>query len=160
MYSGASTLRDSIISRIHCEAHSGVQRTYLGINRRFFWKGMRKQIGDFCAKCLVCHRNKRASGTKEPLCPLKVPFQFPRAMVAYDIATLSWSDGFRYVLIMVDLFSKHMEAYPMHNQEAESIEMALEHGWCRRHGYPVIVLSDQGKNVDGAVFGNGVIEWV
>ena len=49
---------------------------------------------------------------------------------------------------MVDLFSKPMEAYPMLNQEAESIEMSLEHGWCRRHGYPVIVLSDQGKNLD------------
>ena len=56
---------------------------------------------------------------------------------------------------MVDLFSKHMVAYPMHKQGAESIEMAFEHGCSRRHGYPVIVLSDQGKNVDGAVFGNG-----
>ena len=103
------------------------------------------------AKCLVCHRNKRTTGTKEPLCSLNVPFPSPRAMVAYDIATLPWlSDGFRDVLIMVDLFSKHMEAYPMHNQEAESLEMALEHGWCRRHGYPVIVLSDQGKIQDGS----------
>ena len=115
-----------------------------------YGKGMRKQVRDFCAKCMVCNRNKRATGTKAPLCPLKTPFQYPRAVMAYDIATLPWSsDGFRYVLVMVDHFSKQMEAYPMRNQEAKSIETALEHGWCRRHGYPLVVLSDQGKNVDG-----------
>ena len=44
------------------------------------------------------------------------------AMVAFDIATLPWSrDGFRYVLIMVDLFSKYIEAVPMKDQTAQSV---------------------------------------
>ena len=73
-------------------------------------------------------------------------------MVAYDVATLPWSkDGFRYVLIMVDLFSKYVEAMPMKDQTAQSITEALDSGWFLRHGYPLALLSDQGQNVDGCL---------
>ena len=73
-------------------------------------------------------------------------------MVAFDIATLPWSrDGFRYVLIMVDRFSKYVEAVPMKDQTAQSVTEALESEWFLRHGYPLAVLSDQGQNVDGCL---------
>ena len=70
--------------------------------------------------------------------------------VAYDVATLPWtSNHYRYVVIMVDMFSKFVEAYPLKDQEARSIEQALVHGWCYRHEYPSVIVSDQGRNVDG-----------
>ena len=50
---------------------------------------------------------------------------------------------------MVDMFSKFVEAYPLKDQEARSIEQALVHGFCSRHGYPRVMVSDQGRNVDG-----------
>ena len=49
---------------------------------------------------------------------------------------------------MVDIFSKFVEAYPLKDQEARSIEQALVHGWCCRHGYPRVIVSDQGRNVN------------
>ena len=52
MRSSTPTLRDSIISRVHCEDHSGVQRTYLGINRRFFGKVCASRLGTFVRNVL------------------------------------------------------------------------------------------------------------
>ena len=37
----------------------------------------------------------------------------------------------------------------MKDQEASSIEQALVHGWYYLHGYPRVIVSDQGRNVDG-----------
>ena len=37
----------------------------------------------------------------------------------------------------------------MHDQTAESVEEALMIGWIHRHGIPKVLLTDQGRNVDG-----------
>ena len=50
---------------------------------------------------------------------------------------------------MVDIIRKFVEAYPLKDEEARSIDQALVHGWCYRHGYPRVIVSDQGRNVDG-----------
>ena len=72
-------------------------------------------------------------------------------MVSFDIATLWAAGGFRYVLIMVDLFSKFVEAKPLNDQAAASGVKAFMDGWVLRNGYPLILLSDQGRNMDGAL---------
>ena len=57
-----------------------------------------------------------------------MPFNFRRALIAMDIAYLPWtSNGYCYVLIIVDLFSKFMEAIPMKNQESATIAEALQY---------------------------------
>ena len=79
--------------------------------------------------------------------------------VSYDVATLPWSNGgYRYVLIMIDLFSKYTEAVAMPDQEASTILTALERGWFYRHGFP-ITLSDQGRNVDGSLIREACRKW-
>ena len=67
-----------------------------------------------------------------------------------DIAYLPWTAaGYRYLLVIVDLFSEYIEAVPMKDQEAVTVAEALEYGWLHRYGYPFALLSDQGRNVDG-----------
>ena len=39
----------------------------------------------------------------------------------------------------------------MKDQEAVTVAEALEYGWLHRHGYPFALLSDQDRNVDGAL---------
>ena len=95
-------------------------------------------------------RNKRSHTKAERLVPLEAPGNRPRAIIAYDIAVLPWSSqGYRYVLVMVDLFSKQVEAWPMKEKEPSSLIGALENGWFNRHGIPNILLSDQEGAVDG-----------
>ena len=81
----------------------------------------------------------------------------PGEAVAMDIGTLPWSDdpdqGYRYVLLMVDLFTRNVELQPLKDQETETLLTAFQQGWVYRgHGMPAIVLTDQGSNIDGNTF--------
>ena len=146
------SMTDQVIDIIHRNSHWGVQRTFEETRRRCYWRGLFRDVERFCSTCEVCMKNKRANIRRQPLVPIKLQYNFPRAMVSFDIATLPWaSGGYRYVLLMTDLFAKFIEAVPMRNQEASSVLKALEQGWFLRHGYPLVLLSDQGRNVDGSL---------
>ena len=151
------SLREEILKLVHGQCHAGVHRTYQMLKPRFLWRGMIKDTKIFCGRCFVCLKNKRSTIPKQPLNPIQ-EYQYPRAMVSFDIATLPWAaNGFRYVLIIVDLFAKFVEAVPLKSQDAKSIAKAFMDGWVLRHGYPLVLLSDQGRNVDGAIV-RGVCE--
>ena len=53
------------------------------------------------------------------------------------------------MLIIIDLFSKFVEIVAMRDQTAESVCSALLNGWIYRYGVPDMLLTDQGRNVDG-----------
>ena len=129
----------------------GVNSKYEELRERFYWKGMYVDTVRACeCRCSICLENKRSRTHKQPLTPIKTQYQFPRAAIAYDIATLPWSRGnYRYVPIIVDMFSKYYEAVAIQDQEASTILAALESGWFYSQGYPISLLLDQGRNVDG-----------
>ena len=135
---------------VHRTYYGVVQPTIEELKLSFYWRGMHADTESFCKRCIVCLKNKRSYSPKQPLSPVKLDYELPRAMIACEVATLPWTkDGFRYELIIIDLFAKYIEAVSMRNQTAQSIVETLESGWLLRHGYPVSILSDQGPNVDG-----------
>lgn len=145
-------LQKEITGIAHRWAHAGVQRSLTYIRERFFWFRMKSTIEDYCRACAICAENKRRTRKKEPLIPMQLDAHEPRCAISMDIATLPWSSGgYRYVLIIVDLFSKFIEAVPMYDQSAEAVKESLLQGWIHRHGIPQVLLSDQGRNVDGRV---------
>ena len=98
----------------------------------------------------TCLRNKRAYKKKEPLVPVKIKASRPRSVVAFDLAVLPCSSqGYRYTLVAVDLFSKFLEAWPLKEKDTTSVIDGLENAWFNRHGLPDLLLSDQENAVDG-----------
>ena len=63
-------------------------------------------------------------------------------------------DGYRYILLIDDLFSKYIEAVPLIDQNSSTIIKALYESWLSKHGYPQFLLTDQGSNVDGETMNN------
>ena len=57
----------------------------------------------------------------------------------------------RYLLVIVDLFSKYIELVAMKNQEASTIKDTLIDQCIYRHGNPKIAVSDQARNINGVV---------
>ena len=51
----------------------------------------------------------------------------PGSIVAMDDGTIPWSDGeYGYFLLMVDLFTRHVELAPMRDQTAATVMGAFE----------------------------------
>jgi len=57
-------------------------------------------------------------------------------------------DGSKYLLVVVDAFTKWVEAYPLQDQEAATCITAVYNGMFSRFGLPRQLHSDQGRNFE------------
>jgi hypothetical protein len=54
--------------------HFGTKRTLEKLSRRYYWKGMAKDVAAYCNNCLRCRRSTSAKHKPYgPLAPLPVP---------------------------------------------------------------------------------------
>ena len=113
---------------------------------------MYRSVEVFVASCETCQRTKPlTSPPKAPLLPMAIP-SAPMEFITIDIAYMPKDkDGYKYFLLIGDMFSKYIQALALRDQEASSISKALSTSWLFVHGMPSFLLSDQGSNVDGEV---------
>ena len=70
--------------------------------------------------------------------------------ISIDIAHMPVDDdGYQYLLMMGDIFSKYIELAALRDQTAISVVQSFYNNWIMRHRSPLYLLSDQGSNVDG-----------
>lgn len=60
--------------------------------------------------------------------------------------------GNKYILMIVDQFTKWLKVYPLPDQEAETVATALVEGFASRMGCPIQIHSDQGRNFESRLF--------
>ena len=145
-----SSMRRAVFEREHSLHHAGVDKTYQSIRERYCWVGMYTYVQTMCTACDVCQRNKRSHAPKETLQEYDTGDTTPRTTIAMDVATLPWSeDGYRYFLVIVDLFSRYVELVPLKDQMAETVCAAVRSEWIHRHGPPLRIITDQAHNMDG-----------
>ena len=60
--------------------------------------------------------------------------------------------GHRYILTVVDHFSKHAEAYPIVDQEAVTVARAFLNEFVSRYGVPYIIQTDKETNFESNLF--------
>ena len=83
--------------------------------------------------------------------PMVIP-SAPMQFISLDIAYMPTdTDGYKYILLVGDLFSKYIDAIPLRDQTAKSVVNAFSNNWLYIHGNPNYLLSDQGSTVDGDV---------
>ena len=146
------SLRKFVTESFHDIAHFGAEKIYDLIKRRFYWPNMFKYVQIFTSSCQPCQQTKADSRPpKAPLVPMHEP-EYPMQFISMDIQYMPVDDnGFRYVLLIGDLFSKYVETVPLQEQSAPKILSALLEKWILHHGCPTYLLSDQASNMDGAV---------
>ena len=150
-----SKIRD-VLSEFHdgpSGGHLGIAKTAEKVKQRFYWVGCQKSIADWIANCERCIRAKgptRKSRGYMQQYNSGAPFE----RIAMDVAgPFPTSDsGNRYVLVVMDYFSKWPEVYAIPNQEARTIVDVFSKNWICRYGVPSEVHSDQGRNFESAIF--------
>ena len=113
---------------------------------------MYEYVSVFVRCCETCGRTKADQNPpKAPLLPMFIP-EAPMQFVSMDIAYMPIDEeGYRYVFLMGDVFSKYIEAVPLKDQNAITVADAFTKEWVLKHGNPLYLLSDQGSNVDGTI---------
>lgn len=148
--------REDIIQQLHdtpVGGHWGRDKTLHLLSQRFYWPTMKRDVELFIASCLTCSKNKYQLKPRAPL--LSFQAGCPGERVHMDILgpfTTS-SSGNRYVLSIVDQFTKWLELCPLPEQSAEATAQAALNSWIVRFGVPRIIHTDQGRNFESHLFG-------
>ena len=69
-----TNLREEILREFHCSrfvVHPGGKKMYQDLRRHYYWSGMKRQVGDFVRRCLMCQQVKaehqKPAGLLQPL---------------------------------------------------------------------------------------------
>ena len=149
-------LREEVLTHCHdlkLGGHLGRDNTLTKVKQSCFWYNMKLDCDLHVKTCSVCNRNKK--GLKHPRAPLgEYHAGAPLDRVHIDILgplTISES-GNRYVLMLIDQFTKWLECWPLPNQTAEQVASKVVKGFVSRFGCPLEIHSDQGSNFESALF--------
>ena len=149
-------LRTEIMSLAHdniCAGHPGPEKMLQVIRRKYFWPGMRTDVRVFAQTCDKCSRGKKIN--KTPRAPMrKYHAGEPMERIHVDILgplTLS-SQQNKYILVMIDQFTKWIELAAIPEQSAETVAKVFVEEFICRMGCAQHVFSDQGKNFESQLF--------
>ena len=97
---------------LHGLSHPGARPTIKLVSSRYVWPGMRKQVRERCRTCVPCQASKIERHTKTT--PTVLPPASRRfGSIHVDlVGPLPDCQGKKYLLTIVDRFSRWPEAYP------------------------------------------------
>ena len=110
---------------------------------------MKRDIEIFCAKCQRCAARK-APSSKATAKLVSMGAGFPFERIAMDIVgpLFKTESGNRYLIVVVDYYTRWPEAYAIVHQDAHSIARKLVTVYFARYGAPYSRHSDQGANFE------------
>ena len=150
--------RASIINDYHCGpggGHFAFEKKNEKLKFRLYWPDMKRDIEIYCAKCQRCAARKAPSSTaKAKLMSMGAGFPFER--IAMDIVgpLPKTERGNRYLLVVVDYYTRWPEAYAIVLQDAHSIASKLVTEYFARYGAPYSIHSNQGANFESNLMRN------
>ena len=118
---------------------------------------MRTQVNEFVRSCPACQLNKKKR--KAPRTYQKFPttsrFQTVHIDLVGPLRTSRQSN--KYLLTIMDRFSRWLEAIPISNMEAETVSCEFFRCWIARAGIPNVIVTDQGSQFESKIF-NDLLE--
>ena len=113
---------------------------------------MKDKTESYCKLCDSCQSRKPSKLTKAPLG--QDPVSEPMEKVTIDaLGPLPVSHhSNRFILVIIDCFTKWTEAVALPDQEAATIATAHVNNFVTRFGVPLLLLSDGGTNFDSKPF--------
>ena len=143
-----STLTYTLVHEFHnCRGHQGCTRTLNILKRKFWWKGMRRDIKYHINNCITCSKNL-PNTSYHPQLHLEIP-KVPFACIAIDtIGKLPTTSSENiYILTCIDLLTSYVIEVPMPDKTAKSIVEAYLSGIVSRAGASMVCLSDNGSEL-------------
>lgn len=146
------SLRRRVFDMYHNLAHPGVKGTKKLITARYFWPTATDDIKSWVDTCCSCQVSKVNRHTVVPPVQIAIPStRFSHVNIDL-VGPLPESQGNKYLLTMVDRFTRWPEAVPISNMEASTVANALVDHWVSRFGTPDTITTDQGTQFESRLF--------
>jgi len=132
--------------------HGGVLVTLKRLELFAFFPNMKKIVKEYCSSCDICLRCKPGKHIPVPL--LRYPeVSRPFERVHMDIVgPYPESEGFRYILTVVDALTKYLFAIPLKSKDSLEVAKAFMNGFIYKEGTPRQIISDGGGEFVNELF--------
>ena len=130
-------LQHQVVFQTHWSlCHLARDKVHEMLEKQFDWPGMRNEIGNILETCVECQRAQvRPLKNKYPLKPIRS--FFPNQVVQFDhLKMKETEEGHIGLLVIVDHFSKYLEAVPVKLMTANETAQILFEQWILRHSAP------------------------
>lgn len=149
-----SSLRRQLIKDTHeMIAHGATEKVLSVISPDYYWPRMEEDV------LLVIRTCKECQLTKGRWYKEKAPFQSPSIYqpferIAIDISGPyhQSSHGYKYILAVIDYFSKFPALIPLKRTDSETVSRKLFKHWITIFGAPQVIHSDRGTNFESELF--------
>lgn len=147
------SLVDKVLELVHGAhgAHQGINRTTALIAQSYFWPGWRRSVSDYVNSCASCQQRK--TPIKKTLPRMKITSSHCNDLIAMDLQgpLPTTVNGNSYILVIMDIFSKFVQAVAIRDATAQSIAQALLANWIGIFHAPRRILSDNGANMSATL---------
>lgn len=147
------SLQNAMLRLAHDRSgHLGIAATQYWLQSCCWWRRQSSDAADYVRACVSCARRKTPSASSSgPL--LQFSASRPGEIVHMDIVgpVTASTSGFRYIITLVDKYSRWVEAYPARSITAVDVADALFQ-YVSRFGLMTALITDQGRQFMSAVF--------
>ena len=111
-------LKEQILSEAHSTpytVHPGVTKMYKDLKEQFWWSGMKKEVVEFVAKCLICQKVKaehqRPGGELQPI---EIPeWKWDQIAMDFVVGLPRTTKGHDAIWVIIDLLTKSAHFIPI-----------------------------------------------
>ena len=146
------SLRPLIVSEYHdallAGAHQGYLRTYAAIREKYFWPRQYQDILEYQQTCQPCQRASNHKPKPPPLGkfpPFTESTIWSRTHIDFLGPLREGKGKERYILLVVDAFSRWPEAFALTSCDAITVAKVLYNEIFTRYGAPSVLVSDRGQ---------------
>jgi hypothetical protein len=144
------SIRELILKEAHettYSIHPGSEKMYQDLKKRFWWYGMKREIGEYVARCDSCHRIKaehqRPAGLLQPL---QIPqWKWDENGMDFIVGLPRTRAGYDSIWVVVDRLTKATHFIPVKTTYNSAVlaELYMSRIVCL-HGIPKKIVSDRG----------------
>src|SRR6266508_2887197 len=137
-----------ILSMFHdnpISTHQGAEAMRQQINKRYVWKGMTSDIKEYVKSCYECQRRGglKENNQKHTIVLMDI---FERWGIDIVGPLPQTEDGYRYIVVAIDYFSRWPEARPLTHANARQVAKFIYEEIICRFGAPRVLQSDRGTH--------------
>ena len=137
--------RKRIFDITHSLAHPGARTTKKLITAKYVWHKMSSQINSWARACNLCQKSKVQTHIRAPLQVFETPNRRFQHVHINLVDPLPEAQGHKYLLTVMDRFTRWPEVIPLKDIDARSVARAYIQNWVARFGVPDVITSDRGS---------------
>jgi transposase InsO family protein len=131
----------------------GSNKCYHHLKMQYYWPRMKESINEQLQNCDLCLKHKPCKiNYKIPGQNLNTKMLFEKIAIDITGPLERTTDGYVYILGIIDHFSKIFRLVPMKNATSESVVEALMINWISIFGIPNSIHSDRGSAFESVLF--------